>query len=119
MKQILTHVFLCLVLATSACSHFDESVAAYEDGDYATALWEWRRLARAGYGPALNNLGVVYYEGTGVPQDPAQAYQWFSLAASQGYRHALENRHVVAGTMTSAQFAEARRLTREWWMLNR
>lgn len=117
MKHILVTVFVCLMLVTSACSNFDESVVAYERGDYATASFEWRRLARLGYLPAQYNLGVMHYNGDGVPQEDVQAYRWINLAASQGYQPAIDNRHVVASKLTSEQFAEAQRLVREWWML--
>ena len=108
-----------LLLVTPACSRFDESVAAYDRSDYATASWEWRRLARLGYSPALYNLGVVYYAGKGVPQDDVEAYKWLNLAASRGYKPALDNRHMVADKMNAAQFTEAQRRAREWWMLTR
>jgi TPR repeat protein len=119
MKHILATVFVCVLLVTSACSRFDESVAAYEGGNYTAALWEWQRLAKAGYSPALYNLGVMYYEGKGVPQDTVQAYMWFNLAAGQGYEYALDSRQLVADEMTAAQFVEAQRRTREWWLLSR
>jgi len=119
MKHILVTAFLCLMLMTSACSNFDESVAAYDRGNYATALFEWQRLARLGYLPAQYNLGLMYYNGDGVPQDYVQTYQWINLAASQGYKYALDNRHIVANELTPDQFAEAQRRVREWWMLTR
>ena len=34
--------------------------------------------------PWLSNLGVMYDEGTGVPEDDAEAVRWFRLAAEQG-----------------------------------
>ncbi len=119
MNRVITTIFLCLLLVTSACSRFDESVAAYDRGDYETALFEWRRLAKVGYSPAQYNLGVMYYNGNGVPQDYVQAYKWINLATSQGYKYALDKRYIVANELTSAQLAEAKRLAREWWMLNR
>lgn len=117
MEHLLATVFVCAMLATSACSHFDESVAAYEGGNYKAALWEWRRLAKVGYPPVLYNLGVMYYEGKGVPQDTVQAYMWLNLAAGQGYENALDTRQIVADEMTASQIVEAQRRAREWWLL--
>ena len=116
-KHPLCILFLCLVLTGPACSRFDESVTAYEHGDYATASQEWQRLARLGYPPAMYNLGVMYLEGNGVPQDNIQAYRWLNLASSRGYRNALKARQLAADSLTEAQRAEAQRLVREWWML--
>ena len=57
--------------------------AAYERGDYSTALALWRPLAEQGVAEAQFNLGLMYSNGEGVPQDYAEAVQWFQLAAEQ------------------------------------
>ncbi len=59
----------------------DEGVAAYQRGDYATALREWRPLAEQGNAGTQRVLGVMYGKGRGIPQDYVQAYMWFRLAA--------------------------------------
>jgi len=46
---------------------FQAGLAAYNQGDYATALKEWRPLAEQGYAPAQFNLGFLYDNGYGVP----------------------------------------------------
>jgi hypothetical protein len=61
-----------------------------EDGDgveqdYALAAHWYRRAAEhvpnlGGAGQGRNSLGNLYMEGLGVPNDPVQAYMWFSLA---------------------------------------
>ncbi|GAB6068870.1 hypothetical protein JCM13664_21910 [Methylothermus subterraneus] len=59
-----------LALATPpALAGFDEGLAAANRGDYATALKEWRPLAEQGDAVAQYNLGVMYDNGLGVPQD--------------------------------------------------
>ena len=83
MKRTLTTVFLCLLLATSAWAGVDEGTAAFGRGDYATALREWRPLAERGDVDAQRNLGFMYANGRGVPQDYAEAAKWFSKAAAQ------------------------------------
>ena len=60
MKRTLATAFLCLMLATPAWAGFDESLAAAKRGDYATALREWRPLAKQGDADAQYNLGVMY-----------------------------------------------------------
>jgi uncharacterized protein len=57
---------------------------AYESGDYATALREWIPLAEQGNADAQHNLGWMYEEGLGVPQDHKTAVKWYTLAAEQG-----------------------------------
>ena len=57
---------------------------AYERGDYAAALRVFRQLADQGYANAQSNLGVMYSNGYGVPQDYGEAVKWYRKAADQG-----------------------------------
>jgi TPR repeat protein len=59
-------VVALLFSAGSAWADFDDGFAAYNRGDYATALEEWRPLAEQGDAFAQYNLGLLYYEGEGV-----------------------------------------------------
>ena len=70
-------------------------MAAYQPGDYATALREWRPLAERGNAKAQFNLGVMYRIGEGVPQDDAEAARWYSKAAEQGDANAQNNLGVM------------------------
>ncbi len=108
-----------LGLTAPAWAGWDEGVAAYKRGDYATALREWRPLAEQGNAKAQYNLGVMYGNGVGVPQDEAQAYMWFKLASStfppgENRNIAVKSRDIIAKMMTPAQIAEAQKLAREW-----
>ena len=82
--------------------------------DYAEALKWSRKAADQGHAPAQYNLGVMYRNGRGVPQDYVRAHIWFSLSAAQGDQDAVENRDLAARHMTPAQIAEAQKLAREW-----
>ncbi len=84
MKRVIAFAVLLVVLAAPAWAGFDEGVAAYERGDYAAALREFRALAEQGDADAQYNLGFMYGEGQGVPQDYAEAVKWFRKAAEQG-----------------------------------
>jgi TPR repeat protein len=68
---------------------------AYNRGDYATALREWRPLAEQGNAAVQFNLGTLYYNGQGVPQDYVQARQWYEKAAAQGDANAQFNLGVL------------------------
>src|SRR5438552_1700400 len=70
--------------AAPASADLDIGVAAYNRGDYATALRELKPLAENGLAPAQFNLGVMYNFGEGVPQDYKEALRWYRLAAEQG-----------------------------------
>ncbi|MFQ5623290.1 MAG: tetratricopeptide repeat protein, partial [Paracoccaceae bacterium] len=80
---------LALVFDTGALAQdFDRGKAAFEAGDYAAALTEWRPLAEKGDAWAQNGLGVLYANGFGVAQDFAQALEWYRKAAAQGHARA-------------------------------
>ena len=64
---------------------FDEAVAAYEHGDYATAYRGFLSAAEQGNANAQVYLGFMYDEGEGVSQDDGEAVRWWSRAAEQGY----------------------------------
>jgi tetratricopeptide (TPR) repeat protein len=85
-KLFRTALFLlCTVVSAPAMAQdFDEGLAAFQAGDYATALQEWRPLAEQGYASAQFNLGVMYDSGRGVTQDYAEAVNWYRRAAEQG-----------------------------------
>ena len=59
-------------------------MAAYQRGDFATALQIFRPLAEQGNAAAKYELGVDVRQGQGVPQDYAQAVIWYRKAADQG-----------------------------------
>jgi TPR repeat protein len=87
--------------------------AAYESGDYATALRIFRASADKGEARAQSNLGVMYHNGHGVPKDFVRAYMWFSLAAAQSDETAIEYRDYVKQSMSPAQIVEAQKLARK------
>ena len=73
-----------LGLAAPAWAGYQEGIDAYERGDCGTALKEFRPLAEQGHAWAQYNLGVLYDQGHGVPQDYQEALRWYRLAADQG-----------------------------------
>jgi TPR repeat protein len=62
----------------------EDASAAYQRGDYSTALQLIRPLAEKGDPAAQFRLGVMYEEARGVPLDYQEAVKWFRLAADRG-----------------------------------
>ena len=95
MFGLIRTTIIALVLAFNAGSilaqDFQKGVAAYQSGDYVTALQEWRPLAEQGDADAQYNLGLMYLKGEGVLQDYAEAVKWYRLAAEQGIASAQTN----------------------------
>ena len=83
MKRIALAAVLLVALVGPARAGFDEGVAAFNLGDFTTALEEFRPLAERGDAMAQSNLGIMYENGQGVPQDYAEALKWFRKAATQ------------------------------------
>ena len=77
-------IFSVVFSAQTAFSQdFEAGWAAYDAGDYETALKEWLPLAEQGDAYAQGSLGMMYANGEGVPQDYTEAKKWFGLAAEQ------------------------------------
>src|SRR5579863_1985301 len=89
MKEFIKTGLATLVLSLSLlgpliAEPLQEGAAAYGRGDYATAVRLLRPLAEQGDPYAQANLGLMYAKGQGVPQDIAQAADWYRKAAEQG-----------------------------------
>ena len=71
-----------------ALADFATGLAAYQKGDYVAAAKEWRPEAEEGDAPTQYNLGLLYLDGHGVPQDLGEAIKWFKRSASQDFTEA-------------------------------
>ena len=60
-----------------------------------SSLLETRRLAEQGDAPAQYNLGFMYANGEGVPENDAEAVRWYRMAAEQGNASAQYNLGVM------------------------
>ena len=70
--------------------------------------------AEEGEVQAQFDLGLMYANGLGLPQDLIQAYRWISLSSTAGNAAASDLQKQLAQQMTPEQIAEAERLVREW-----
>ena len=68
---------------------------ALDDGDYPKAAEMFLEIAQHGNAVAQFNLGMMYHNGRGVPQDDKEAVRWFHLAAAQGQVDAQFNLGVM------------------------
>ena len=92
-RLMITLLILSFVVSSGVAfaDQFEDSIAAYDRGDYATAVRLMRPLAEQGNAQAQNGLGAMYYNGKGVAQDFKEAVKWYRLAAAQGYASAQLN----------------------------
>jgi class 3 adenylate cyclase/outer membrane protein assembly factor BamD (BamD/ComL family) len=62
-----------------------------KQGTFAEALPMYRKAADRGYPEAMNNLGIMFTNGRGVPRDDAEAIRLFRKAADGGSADAITN----------------------------
>ena len=72
-----------------------DAMAAYQNGDYATAFKLFKSSADQGHLFAQYNLGVMYRFGEGVIEDYKEAAKWYHLAADQGLADAQHHLGVM------------------------
>lgn len=75
---------LLSVFAGPALSDTAKGIAAYQKGNYATAMRELEKAAAAGDEQAFFNLGVAYAEGKAVPRDLGKAVALYRKGAEGG-----------------------------------
>ena len=118
-RLAISAAILLLAAAASAtpvaAQGYGTAVAAYERGDYPTALRLFRTLADQGNASAQYDLGSMYENGEGVEQDYAEAAKWYRRAAKQGHKLAQLHLgyHYEFGWGVLQDYAEAVK----WWRL--
>jgi TPR repeat protein len=85
--RLLTILLILCVWAAAVpafAGPFEDAAAAYNKGDYTTAVRLLRPVAEKGDADAQYQLGRMYGSGEGVSQDAAAAMSWYRKAAEQG-----------------------------------
>jgi TPR repeat protein len=79
---------LCLLLLLLAAD-YQAGMRAYQRGDYARALAQFRPLAERGKPQAQTVLATMYERGLGVDRNIRAAIRWYSRAAAQNDTEAM------------------------------
>ena len=88
MKKLLVCILFVLLGIQMSAQEIDKGYEAHNDGEYATALNEWKPIAEQGYAIGQYSLGLMYSNGYGILKDKAEAVKWWRLSAEQGYAYA-------------------------------
>jgi len=72
-------------------------------------MW-YTKAAEQGYAMAQSNLGFMYGNGYGVPENDVKAYVWASMGKANGNEIAKENIDIYKTRMTREQIAKAQEL---------
>ncbi len=91
--------------------------SAYDRGDYAEAARLYWPLAEAGDAEAQAQLGAMYRDGLGLPQDDDQASIWSSYAALQNNATAYYSLGVLYGRRRGMEYGEAEAEALKWYRL--
>jgi hypothetical protein len=91
---------------------FEAGRVATARKDHAQARRLYDQAAAAGYAMAMNNIGVIYEGGAGVPINYNEAARWYQKAADAGEPVAMVNLawQYETGHGVKRDYAEARRL---------
>ncbi len=97
MKRSLISITILVMLAAAPviAQDYNKGVAAFQAGDYSAALKNWLPLAEAEDVEAQRNIGVMYQQGLGVPQNNVEAVKWYRRAAENGHPRAQQNLGVM------------------------
>ncbi len=106
-KRFMRLIWALALLFTPLVAYADvkSGVDAWERGEYAAAVAQWRPLAIAGDPDAQFNLAQAYKLGRGLPVDLAEAEAWFRRAADQGHLQAEDNLGLVLFTANKREAA--------------
>jgi TPR repeat protein len=85
--------------------------APFENKAAAAGLFQ--DAAKAGHGPSMINLGLMYFHGVGVPLDFVLGQMWVTLAAAAGQKDATTTSMEFASRMTAEQVGQAQRMAEE------
>jgi|GEM_PF-4490169 len=81
---ILIILMICLSSIPAAADTWQESVDAYNAGDFARWIEITRQLALRGDATARCIIGEAYRTGNHVEKNLEEAFKWFRMAADQG-----------------------------------
>ena len=90
-KVLVVTLVAAMQASLVAAGPLEDGTAAYNRGDFATALQTWRPLADRGDPDVQVFLGNMFAFGQGVPRDYVAATQWYRLAADYGQPDAQYN----------------------------
>ena len=80
----------------------------------SVATPELEELAIWGDSTAQYNLGVMYEDGEGFPQDNIEAHKWYSFSEANGSKSGRKFRKIIEKLMTPEQITKAQKLARDW-----
>lgn len=94
---VLTALLIATLSVRALAAGMQAGVEAYNRGDYAAALREFRPMAEQGDADAQYYLGRMYDLGHGIPEDDGEAVKWLRRAVEHG--HVSAQNHLGEGVL--------------------
>ena len=116
---LLSLTFLFLFSGSVYGDDLKDGVDAYERKDYKTAHRLWLPLAEQGNVTAQYNLGHMYVNGEGVPQEYVLAHLWWDICGFSGDKDCVKSRNLVEERMSKQQIEEAQEMASNWKPLSK
>ena len=92
LRSIISGVAVAFVLAGPALAGpAEDAEAAYaadQKGDFATAMRLYQSAADGGNAYGMYSVGLMYFDGKGVPRSYVNAMKWYKQGAEKGYPQA-------------------------------
>lgn len=93
MRKHLVLAFVCMLAAPALPADYQAGLDAYINGDYDTAITEWRAVVESPPGAVPNPvraetlyaIGMLFWIGQGVQQDTVEAASWLHVAAGMNH----------------------------------
>ncbi len=104
---------LILLVPLTVWAGYEEGIAAYNKGDYSTAIAEIEPLAMKGNARAQYFIATLYRYGHGKLRDQAQAAEWFRKAAEQGH---LESQYHLGLLYRNGEGVKRDRVAAHMWL---
>lgn len=105
-QMLLIGVCLFGLAGQAIADSLSDAKRALDAGDFTNAAKLYLPLAQQGNADAQFNLGTMYDEGEGVPEDYKEALKWYQMAAEQG--------HEAAQTILGAIYSVGRGVTQNF-----
>jgi uncharacterized protein len=106
-------LLLIVAVPQAVAGDFEDGMEAYRAKDYGKARVLWLPLAQSGHTFAMNNVGMMYKKGNGVPRDLKKAVKYFKQSSDQGFSLASYN---LAAMYQSGKGVKKNRKTAFKWM---
>jgi len=92
LRSIISGIALALILTGPAfAGPTEDAEAAYaadQKGDFATAMRLYQSAAAGGNAYGMYSVGLMYFDGKGVPRSYVNAMKWYKQGAEKGYPQA-------------------------------